>query len=572
MLLVDSETADGTWADSEDPALRWAMPAGLDVRRGADGVPRFLLARWGDRASGASGGLVQVELDAAPPTAAGAAPIPFTAVRARLALRAVETALISEVGEWRDVPPAASPLVTMVETLDAEALQLVEEALAGEVSAVEVFVEAVAHAVCLGLPVLVVLQADRLAALVPDAGATVDELAAGLRSLPAEAISVMALEGGPAPDRDAVLGELAHRIAEHLTSDATPWDPARYRLPAPPATVPLAYDFRTPRPATVRFRTDWSVTGLFASLSADERAARFPRLDGASPFGTTRVLVVNTVPLDEDGVRSLQVDVTTTGPAGLPEQRSFVFDGARSTASFDAVHPAWLGTPAPPEARAQAVLAAAPGAQPAWPRVLAHRPVAVTGTLVTVTPADVGVRVVTVVVEAAALALGHELVVTVTVGDEVVARAVPTPDGPRHLAYDAPGHAVVAVTADGVEVKRVALEDAVEAVVTVAPSDFVDLAPLQLTVTRADDAAAAAFVAITLEDGLGSTRTLTLDAGASQGWACHRRSKTDPVRYRWQLHWIPRAADGSTLPLASTDWAVSDLTELVVSVPNEEEP
>lgn len=572
MLLSDSRDADGTWADSADPHRRWAMPAGLDVRRATDGDPRFLLARWADRSTGARGGLLQLELDALPPSQPDAVAVPFMAARSRLALRAVETAVITALGEWRELPPNGDPLVTLVETLEPDVLQLVEEGVESDASVVEVVVEGIARAVTSGLPVLVVLRPEDLAGLVGEDGATVAEIAVALHSLPTDAVTLVGLDGGDGPGRDEILEEVAHRLAGHLAADPSDaWSPRHYRLPADPATVPHAYDLRTVRPATVRFTGGWSVSGLARSLSPEQRAALFPRLDAASPFGVTRYVVVNAVPVDAAaGVRSVQVDVVTTGTAGLPEQRSFLFEGEHSTDRFDAVHPAWLGDPAPPRARAHAVLAALPGTEPAWPRRLPARPVDVTGTLVTVTPEQLGIQVVTVTVEPDALALADELVVTVLVDAAPVARAVVTSPLPLHLAYDGSGDATLTVTADGVEVKAQELTGSA-VLVSVVASDFVDLEPELLTVTLAPGEQAA-FVAITLEDALATTRTLTLEPDAPQTWAYHRRSKTAALRYRWQLHWVPVAEDGGTRPLASTAWAESDQAELVVSVPRQEEP
>lgn len=570
MLVAGRSEGDGTWQDSSDDALRWAMPGGLGVRHDEHGDPEFLLARWGDRATGASGGLLRVRLDALAPVQVGARAVAFTAVRTRLAVRALDTDAITGLGGWRDVPPSADPLVTVVETLDATSVQLLDDALDSDVAAIEVFVEGVADAVMSGLPVLAVVDPEHLARLLQPGGQCVQDVAAALLSLPQQAVTIAVLDGGAAPDRDVVLIEVAHRVVaclDHAPSDG--WTPPRYDPPASP--VPNAYDLRPPRPSAVRFAASWSVTDLVDALDAVARDRLLPRLGNAGPFEVSRIVIVNSVPIDARcGVRSIQVDVVTSGSAGLPERHSFVFDGDDSTRHFTSVSAAWPRIPPPPHASGHAVLAAAPETEPPWPRILADRPIPVTGMLVTVTPADLGVRIVTVTAAPGALALAADLQASVSTAVQPMAR-IPIAPGPSHLAYpDEPG-AVLTITADGDDIRTEELTEQVTAV-TIAASDLVDLEPVTIRVRRGADGAPAAFAAVTLEGGTGTARTFTLAPEMAEAWIYHRRTKTTPVLYRWQLHWIPVEPDGTTQPLRSSPWAESEQIDLVVSVPPREEP
>jgi|JI10StandDraft_1071094.scaffolds.fasta_scaffold02911_8 hypothetical protein len=570
MLVAGSSKADGTWQDSSDSTLRWAMPGGLGVHHDEHGDPEFLLARWGDRATGASGGLLRVRLDALPPVQIGARAVAFAAVRTRIAVRALDTDTIVDLGDWRDVPPGADPLVTVVETLDATSVQLLDDALDGDVAAIEVFVEGVADAVTRGLPVLAVVDPEHLARLLEPGGQSVQEIAAALLSLPRQAVTITVLDGGPAPDRDVVLIEVAHRVVACLTlAPDDGWTPPRYEPPTSP--VPNAYDLRPPRPSAVRFAASWSVTDLVDALDPVARDRLLPRLDDAGPFEVSRIVIVNTVPMDARcGVRSVQVDVVTSGSAGLPERHSFVFDGDRSTRHFTAVSAVWPRIPPPPHASGHAVLAAAPQTEPPWPRILADRPIPVTGMLVTVTPADLGVRIVTVSATPEVLALAADVHATVSVALQAMARVALAP-GPSHLAYlDEPG-AVLTITADGEDIRTEELTEQVSAV-TIVASDLVDLEPVRISVRRGADGAPAAFVAVTLEGGTGTSRTFTLEPQTADTWMYHRRTKTTPVLYRWQLHWIPIATDGATQPLRSSPWTESEQIDLIISVPRREEP
>ena len=570
MLVADRLGTDGTWEDSSDDSLRWAMPAGLGVRYDEHGDPEFLLARWGDRATGAAGGLLRVRLDVLAPVQEAARTVAFTAVRTRLAVRALDTDAITELGGWRDVPPGAHPLLTVVETLDARSVQLLDDALDSGVLAIEVFIEAVADAVTSGLPVLAVADPEHLAALLAPDGQGVEDVAAALLSLPQHAVTITALDGGVVPDRDVVLTEVAHRVVACLSlAPGDGWAPPRYVPPASP--VPTAYDLRTMRPSTVRFAASWSVTDLVDALDPVARNRLVPRLDSAGPFGVSRIVIVNTVSIDARcGVRSVQVDVVTSGPTGLPQRRSFAFDGDQSTQHFDAVSAAWLPVPPAPHASAHAVLAATPEAEPPWPRVLADRPVPVTGTLIMVTPADVGVRIVTVSAAPDVLALAADVQATASVAAEPVAR-VALASQPSHLAYLDGPDPVLTITADGVDIRTQQLSEPVS-VVTVVASDFVDLEPVRISVSRGADGPPAAFVAVTLDGGTGAPGTFTLLPESAETWVYHRRTKTAPIQYQWQMHWIPVSADGTTQPLRSSLWAESEQIDLVVTVPAREEP
>ncbi|HMR48577.1 MAG TPA: hypothetical protein PKE40_04005 [Arachnia sp.] len=569
MLVVDRRNPDGSWPDSVDPELTWALPGGVEICRDATGSPRFLLARWGDHATGTSGGLLRFELDVLPPAQAGARAVAFSAVRRRTVLRSTGTQLVRALGEWRETPPVGAPLVAVVETLDAAATQLIEEGLEGSIPALEVQIEGVAHGLAEGIPALVVVAAARLAGLVGSEGVTVDEIAAGLLSFPAREVSVIPMEGLPVPSREIVMTELAHRVAGCLTVDAADvWEERRYHRP--PEPVPEAYDLRVNRIAEVRFAASWSALDLAGSLTSEERDKAFPRLDGASPFGIQSIVVANAVPIDEAaGVRSVQVNVVTTGPAGLPERRSFRFDGAASTARFDAVHPAWLGPPTAPVAQAQAVLAPVPGADPPWPRAVPERPVPVTGSLVTVTAHDLGLGLVSVAVTPDAAALAGSFTAAVTVGGEAVAGGALRTDAPTYLAYPQGADALLAVVADQTEILRRPLTEPA-ALVSIAASDLRDLDPLRISVTLGEGSGAA-FVAITLDDGVMPARSFTLEPGLSVTWVYHRSLKTAPIRYRWQLHWVPVAEDGATSPLASTEWTEGTELRMTVFVPEREE-
>jgi hypothetical protein len=610
MLRVDpaeSEHPDleGSWPDSDDPLLRWALPAGLELRADEDGTPRFLLSRWRDPVADAAGGMLHLDLAAAGPdeglaVAAAAAgrelrSAPFVAVRFRLQLRAVGVDQVRALGDWRSAPPAADPLVAITDALDADTAQLLTAALADAGAALEVAVEAVAAGVAGRLPALVVVDAARLHPLLeaalaeldadPDQpGVPAEAVVVALRSLPDDQtlVRIEPLDGQPPPDRSRVLAELAHRLLEDLFVvaggiDPSPWSVRRYQLVDRPPLRPLAFDLRTWRPARLRWAARWSVSTWLAGLDPGQRARLLPRLDGVAVLGTAPVVVVCAVPIDtEGGVRRVQVDVTATGAGGLPDRRSFSFTGGTSVARFTAVFPA-LTDDLALSAQAAATLAPVPGAVPAWPRVLAQRPVAPDGTLVTVTPATVGVATLPVGADPAVFATAARLDLAVRAGERTVAGttlragragavlAFPAADEPLVLDTTAvragdPGGPPLPLPVRAVPPNQEGL--------TIQATDLEDLDPAEVLVELDDPDRRTAYAAVALLDRTARGRTFTLDPGTPVTWLCHRPTVLDPLSYQWQLHYVARRPDGTTAPLRSTAWAEATTTRLTIPAPD----
>jgi hypothetical protein len=534
-------TGPGPWPDTADPAVRWAFPAGLAVR--ADPEPRFLVSRWRDADAGAAGGFVHLELSTVP--AEGARTVPLAAARVRVRLRGLATD--RTVLDWREVPPAADPLVDLTERLDPDEAQLLVAALTGGGTAVDVELEAVADGVVTGLPVLATVHPGRL----PTDESTVDEIAAALLSEPA-AVDLRALDDRPV-DRAAALAELAPRLAGDVLAPVggrDAWTEPRYRFLGWPGPDP-AYDLRTPRPQRVRWATTWSASDFLAGRPAGERAALVPELAGTAGFQQLPVVVVCPVPVDPvAGIRRVQVDVTAPGPGGLPERRSFGFDGGPVVRRFTAAFPAWLPAPAV-TATATATLAAGPGADPPWPRVRPPVPVPVEGGLVAVTAERLGLGTVAVTADPSVFAVVGALPVAVGTG----AGATLTAEAPTAtLAFPADPGAVLSIAG---------LKDRpVPAAVTVTAADLEDLDPPEVTVELTLDLP---YAAVTLADPTGRSRTLTLERGTPVRWPCHRRTALDPLSYRWQLLYVARGPDGSTAPLRATDWAGATTDHLTIS-------
>jgi hypothetical protein len=606
MLVIDAAPSPvpalaGSWPDSDDPGVRWAQPAGLVLASQANAAPRFLLARWRDPVAAASGGVLHLALARTPPApdlaaAAAAAGLElrttsFSAVRFRLILRAVGTDVIRALGQWRDTPPAADPLVVASDPLDPDTAQLLTAALSGGGDAVEVVVEARGTGLAGSLDALVVVDLPRLVPLL-DArmspasdggetiGITVDDLIATLASLPEDPqlVQVRPLDGAPAPAGAAALAELAHRLVDDLftpVGSADPWSPRRFRLtPGSGTTQSRAYDLRPSRLAPVPWRASWSLSDWAAGLAPTAREALFPVLERMAVFGTAPVVVVCEVPVDPQGVREVQVDVTAPGVGGVPDHRSFSFTGSSSVARFTAAFPAF-SSPATPSARAAATLVPAPGAIPAWPRVLPTRPVPADGPLITVTPADLGLTTVVVAAESAVFTRASRLELAVRAGELMLATGTLTGTSlSATLAFpqpaELPGAPLLVITAvrdpEG-SAFRLPGHPLNGRPVTVAAVDLEDLSPIEVTIELDDPAGRVAYAAVALLDTTGRSRTLTLDAGTPTTWTCHRPTALDPLRYRWRLHHVTRGPDGNTRPLATTPWADASTTHLVLPAP-----
>jgi hypothetical protein len=580
---------------AEPRRIHW-LPAGLRLLREADGSHRFTLARWRDATSGGAGGMLHVELGADAPDealkAAAAAdgwvlqPVGFHAARMRLEGWAGMLSAGAPLGPWQPGNPTAEVLAAESYTLTPEATQVLDAVLNGTEGSLSVTVEAEYSGLGPSLPVLVtaspailreVLQPLLPAAAEP-AGAPEDAVRAAILSLPegGALLDIQPLAEGAPPSRAAILNALASHLLGVLLAPAPgdPWAMRRYRWAEDgPEKVRQSWDLSVRLPQRARWQATWSAAGFLGTLAEEERQRYVQALPLVQPFAPVPVLVLAALPLDARFIRSLQVDVTTTGVTGLPQKRSFHFPAAATTVRFIAFYPA-MTSAFSLTATVTATLAPAPDVTPAWPVVLPSRPLPVVGTLVEVTAAAVGLGIPQISVEPAAFEKAASFEAVIRHGNTVLAaatltRAEPTA-APAFALTDA--LATLTVTARQGTATCVLHEGPADAVLTIRAEMLEVLAPDAVTIVLDPDCIArTAFAAITLSDPSGRKRSFTLDADEGVVWPCWRASVFEPVSFRYQLQYVARRSDGSTAPLAIGAWQDGQGTRLAVAPPSAED-
>ncbi len=570
MLLVADPGA--AWStDHADPGLRWAPPAGLVVGREPDGAPRFAVVRHG------TGGFLHVELRADgpdPATVAKAAAdevalatVPFDRSRFRLVRWLSGVPGESEpAGPWHATTPGGAVLAAASVALDPVETQLLAAAVAhDEGAAVEV--EAAYRGVVAGLPAVAVVDAAllraRLAAL-GDGPVRADAVVAVVRSLPTgSAVEIVGVEIVGEAEREAALERLGHRAVAELCEPGgdDPWAPARFRVRhGAPEGVRWTADLAPLTTRELRFVATWPVRDALAGLTPVQRDRVFPAVPPFSPFARTDLLVTCAVPVDGVAVRRVEAVLRGPGPGGVPESTTVAFTGDRTVAPVTLFRP--LGTAADLTCRTLARLGPPTGDPDGPGRVVTTPARPLTGPLLDLTPAATGLVAARVAVAAGVFA--RAVTVEVALG---ATGAVLDADRPEVVLADpAPGDGpppeVVAVAVEpGTGRRAEVLRRAAGGTVTVPAHAVEVLDPDPVTVTL-DAATTAPWVALTVVDGAGHTRTRTLDPGVPVPWPCWRASVFDPLHHRHRVQHVPHPGG----PLLTGAWTDATGPHLTITV------
>ena len=592
--------AGSAFPDHADSRLLYPLPAGLVATDEPDGTPRFSLTRYRTGPGGPAGGLLYTELRLAgtptsvTDTAAAAgyrlSPLPFHAARARLEHWAATLAERQPVGAWRDAGSTADVAIAVEETLTPDAVHLLETILASTDGGVDLAVQALATGLNAGVPMLAAADRSRLhgflAAILGEQPANAAQVEAAFLSLPSgdSFVELTPLDETPTPPRETVLrrlaaAALADLFERHESVDA-PWEADSYSLPAPAADAPprLLWDLSPPVPAPFVWEGSWSITDLLRSLPAATRDKLFPPPPSVAPFAPVDVVVLCPTPVDPRHLTSIAVNVRSTGPAGVPEHRTFTFTGTSTVASFRAFYPA-ITDQFDLSARVTVTLPP-PAGTAGWPRQVSGAVANVTGTVVQASAADAGVDVVALRAdpEVFAQAAGIEVTLSRDGADETAAATL---DGTAREAWIAvaPGArtggltaVVVAVEraeADATPRRRSILTGPVTGGAVHVGASLVDVLAPDVVTFSLDPAAVShvAYAAVTAADPTGRSRTFTLDPGEAVPWSCWRRSIFDDLGYRYQIQYVSRTDDGHTLPLATSPWMDATDRALVVTPP-----
>lgn len=238
--------------------------------------------------------------------------VPFVSGRFRLLL---QTPTAKDAGQWWPTPIVGDAIVDR-----SVSLSPVEAAIAGHLGRntgelVDVEVESRVQGLSPAFPWLVSAKAGalkpRIAALLPPAAASWDDVEAAFLGLTADTFTWHPLKAGAMrPPLDQALRAIAHHAAPMLMTATTDgWVMSNDE----PSRLDISLDVPGVQAETVGYR--WSFSQFLASQPDPKR--HLVDLAIAGPFAASVISIANDMPLAADGIRSVIVEVKTGGPTGM---------------------------------------------------------------------------------------------------------------------------------------------------------------------------------------------------------------------------------------------------------------
>ena len=596
--------ADETlFSDHLDAAVVYRLPSVLEILATPGGEPDFFLLSYHGDSAEARGGLLRFCLGFKPldesqrqaVQSAGYAlrEVNFSAARFRLRLRSHLEGSPDETGNWHPATVGrklAAPLVS----LTPRETQLLEALLEEAANVVEVEVDLRYAGIVTGQPWLATVDTAALlhflSALLPADPVTADQITAAFLSLPETdpgPISWKRLDPAAAqPPVSALLPELALRSIDRLF-DCDPADDEftapHYRLRAPTATDPpsLSWDLLTARQQTGSLTLTWSVSSLVQSLnSSEQRRKLFPIVSQVSPFAQVDLHVINRVPYDSHFLRKVVVDLRYRGASGVPEFRSFTFDGTTDLQSIGIFFMAMSGGL---DLSARFTTTLAPPSASGWPVIRQGQYTSVAGTVVEVNRAALGMDFVRLEANPEVFEKAASIEASFYSADPGPDCAVPpTPVACFTLTAACPAAwlaltdfdpaAALYIRATGRSLADPQLpphvlrcDQVAERRVRIAGYQLEVLDPERITIELDPHVGSQfALVQVTLASPSGDQRTYSLKPGQPVLWSFFRNSVFDSVVYRYRLDCVPIDSQGHTLPQISGDWMEARQTRLFV--------
>lgn len=524
-MLVLAQSG-GRYPDDHDAALRWVPPDGLAPVLDTSGTPEVYVARDAD------GGVLTLRLQAQWPVL-GANERATRHTRARFRLRSGIAGSRIDAG-WHDAPTSGSTIVDRSVALDPVEAAMIRKLAASGGESVDVDVALSLEGALPTWPWLVRIDGQalqsRLAAVL--GSATVDFAAVldAFAGLGNELFEWRALQPHAIPPpADAAREAIAHHASAYLLTPLADGFQLRSDVPAQ-----LDVSLAVHRTARTELALVWSLSQFIAAQPEPGKHlldARAP-----DPFQAAELHVANDVPLAEDGVRRIELEITTGGPTG-------------------ALHHAFeLGAPS-----AVRLPFVRQGPAPLALRWLARATVVVGSgpTIVETSPRATGPML-----ELDAAALG--IVPLCFVADPIVftrVAALEVKIGTRTLALTAARPRAWAIGRTPPPTVEVSAVDAAGARTAMGPFPLVPggrtFGALELGIGEpvgvqlvAPDAlwSRAAYLAVQVESGPWQT----LDRGDTIAWPTYREDRFTPPKLRYRTRHVPRDAAGATAPITES--------------------
>lgn len=513
-MLVFSPLPDGAFPDSLDPARAWRLPSGLTLSTDATGPALHLLRFPG-------GGILRLRLEPElPQLAAGERGVDFVKGRFRLVLTSPNG---DRFGAWRGIWPGTREVVDVCLGLDAAEAAIAAAIGRAGAELVLAEVELEYRGLVEPLPWLARVRPDRLRSALgglafPAPGAALEAAILGLDVGLFEWFPLVA--GAPPLPTDAAMRELAARLLGPLFEEAG--DGWRWR----DVSETLDVSLRTPRERLEAYVIRWSFSAFHAGLA--DASAHFAEVPALVPFQTVVLHVVNTLPVADDAVIALTVDVDSGGPDGLV---SCSFSPGQSAARLRFVQ----RTGAPARWRFVALVAGRAGAarvEGPWAPV--------DRLLLELTPALTGIHPLRVEVDPTVFEHADSLEVAAGARSLVLDRGTP---GRWAMFRERPAEVGVVAVRGGARLPVGAVA-VVGGSARIGPEHIGVGAEVSIEVRRKEDPDLV-YLAVAEEEGPWHT----LDPGDVLRWRRVRPSAFDPLRSFFRVRRVCRGPDGVTQPM-----------------------
>lgn len=579
MLAFDRPvpTLADAFFDGADPRLVHLLPDRLaPIDR--DGAPELSLVIHSD-AHGRGGGLFQARFAASRPAPAGLSDMslrPAEIVGARLRVTPRTSVAQPEAfNTWHEAVLDGTGGVLVDLVLDPIRAELMRRLALEGGDALDLSFEFDVAGSTAGLPVRVDLPGeplwDVLSARLGAEAVGPDRIEAAFLSLPEGMARMSRIGGGPLPDRNTVLREVALRSTPLIFDRDTAQGTARFRLIDRDRAAAFSLALDRPRAELRTHRLDWSLSGFVAGLDAAGRTRHFPQLRTVEPFAEAEIKVLNEIPLNARHAVSATVDLTCPGPGGTPENHTVRFrpdDPVVGTVRtrYPAIATAF-------EVQSRVKLLIAPGAGGGFPRIWPGAPAfarAENPFVVHISPSRLNVAVVHLVGLEGLFALCRALRATFEHDGGATTVLIDAAHPEAHVIL--PGHRngtayrlrLEALAPEGMAAADHLLRDGPDDAprIVIGAIDLIVKAPDRVACRIADPKIRFAVIEIRFS---GHVTTRVLRPGSGTEIAVWRPSVFAPLSYDWRAAEVREDDTGHTQPLAHGDWTAGTEREIALA-------
>jgi hypothetical protein len=564
-MLVFSNQSNTEFIDHLDSKIRYCLPNQLKLTQTSTGEPDFFLLRYKDQPD--LGGVLKFRLQFSYPNQN--TPVSFEAGEFRLRIRSPIDDETGQAETWHPIVSSDRTLTSSTHLSPSE-VQILRFLLENSDNVVEVETRLHYRGLVLGIPWFVTAQTQalrtHLAALLGESPVDINQIIVAFLSLPAQIVTWRSIEPDAIePEREIILTELAWRSLANLFQQ----DPItkKYQLLPSIHAVELSWDLIPPRQEIHTHILSWSISAFLEQITdPQQRKKLFPIIDQVEFFGTLPIHIINFLPIDPRYLREVRVSLRFLGSNGVPEYHDLVFDGQKSVEQMTAIFPALM--PFQIDYRLSAILAPPNGV--GWLRTIKRDYIKATEPTIEINQKAAGIDFFRIEVEPATFEKASAIEISVAASTLILTKEQSS--AWIALPNSSPENAIpIQCIAKSSNTSYILIDKTTtERNLRIAAYQLEIFDPDEITLTLDPESDSQFhYVAISLAQ-TSSTSTQRRELTSSQPlvWKLFgRRSVFDPVRFRYQIHYVAYDDDRNTLPIASTEWVIAEGNALTIRPP-----